>query len=400
VTASSSALDAQVAVVGSGPAGWAAAAALAEVGVETVLVAPAPGEVWPATYGCWVDELEPIGVRSSILTSWPSVRVVGHREHDVPRAYAVLDNAHLHEVLSDAFGRAGGRAVVGVAVGAQHFAWGSRLRLADDDRPIEVRLIVDATGGDRHGLLRRAGSPRAHQTAFGLLARFERPPIPAGSCTLMDWSRADPDGTDGDPQPTFLYALDLGEGRALVEETALAASPPVADDELQRRLEARLERVGTTPTEVLAEEHVRIPMGGPLPRVQAVGATGAAAGLVHPATGYSVAAGLRVAPRLADAVRRSLDAGHEPDRLAAEAWSAVWPRSRRRARRLEQVGLSRLLAMGSEEVRAFFDAFFALPIERWAPYLSGSGSTAELARAMTAVFRASPGDVRRRLARG
>jgi lycopene beta-cyclase len=393
VTASPSALDAQVAVVGSGPAGWAAAAALAEVGVEAVLVAPAPSEVWPATYGCWVDELEPVGLRTVVRTSWPSVRVVGHREHEVPRAYAVLDNARLHALLSEAFGRTGGRTVLGAAVGAQHFGWGSRLLLAEG-QPIEVRLIVDATGGGRHGLLRRAGPPRAHQTGFGLLARFDRPPIPAGSCTLMDWSPAAPDGAGGDPRPTFLYALDLGEGRLLVEETALAASPPMADTELRRRLAVRLERRGATPAEVLADEHVVIPMGGPLPRVQAVAATGAAAGLVHPATGYSVA------PRLAEAVRRSLDAGHAPDGLAAEAWAAVWPASRRRARRLEQVGLSRLLAMGSDEVRTFFDAFFALPVERWAPYLSGSGSTVELARAMAAVFRASPRDVRRRLARG
>jgi lycopene beta-cyclase len=118
---------------------------------------------------------------------------------------------------------------------------------------------------------------------------------------------------------------------------------------------------------------------------------------VHPATGYSVAAGLRAAPRLAAAVRRALDAGDEPDRLAAAAWSAVWPAARRRARRLEQVGLSRLLAMGPDDVRAFFDGFFGLPVERWAPYLSGSGSTREVVRAMAAVFRASPGHVRRRL---
>ena len=346
MTVSPSGLDAQVAVAGSGPAGWATAAALAEVGVDTVLVAPAPGEVWPATYGCWVDELEPIGLRSIVRTSWPSVRVVGHREHAVPRAYAVLDNARLHQVLSEAFGRAGGRPVVGTAVGAQHFGWGSRLLLADD-RPMAVRLIVDATGGGRQGLLRQAGPPRAHQTAFGLLARSDRPPVPAGSCTLMDWSQADPVGTGGDPRPTFLYALDLGDGRVLVEETALAASPPMAADELRRRLAVRLAGWGTTPTEVLGEEHVRIPLGGPLPRVQAVAATGAAAGLVHPATGYSVAAGLQVAPRLAEAVRRSLDAGHEADRLAAAVWSAVWPPSRRRARRLEQVGLSRLLAHGA-----------------------------------------------------
>jgi lycopene beta-cyclase len=397
VTSSSSRLDAQVAVVGSGPAGWAAAAALAEAGVLTVLVAPAPAAVWPATYGCWVDELEPIGRSAVIGTSWPSVRVVGHCEHTVARAYAILDNARLHEVLSGAFERAGGRSVVGAAVSAQHFGWGSRLLLADQ-RPMALRLIVDATGGGR--LLRRAGPSRAHQTAFGLFARFDRPPIPVGSCTLMDWSPAEPEVAERDPRPTFLYGLDLGEGRFLVEETALAESSPLAGDELRRRLAARLDRLGTRPTEVLGEEHVDIPMGGPIPSPQSVAATGAAAGLVHPATGYSVAAGLRAAPRLATAVRRALVAREEPDQLAAAAWSAVWPRARRRARRLEEVGLSRLLVMGPEDVRSFFDAFFGLPVERWSPYLSGSGSTAELARAMTALFRASPGDVRRRLARG
>jgi lycopene cyclase-like protein len=395
----SSGLDAQVAVVGSGPAGLAAAAALTEAGVEAVLVSPAPSEVWPATYGCWLDELEPIGLSSVADTSWRSVRVVGHLEHDVPRAYAVLDNARLHRELSDRFGCAGGRAVVGAAIGAQHFGWGSRLLLADGRR-MAVGLIVDATGGARPGLLRRAGPPRAHQTAFGLLARFDRPPIPLRSCTLMDWSPAEVDGAGADPRPTFLYALDLGEGRFLVEETALAASPPVAGDELRRRLVCRLERVGVTPTEVLGEEHVDIPLGGPLPRVQPVAATGAAAGLVHPATGYSVAVGLRAAPRLAKAVRRALDDGDEPARLAAAAWRAVWPAARRRARRLEQVGLSRLLAMSQEDMRSFFDSFFSLPVERWAPYLSGSGATVEVARAMAAVFRASPGHVRRRLARG
>ena len=235
MTVPSSGLHAQVAVVGSGPAGWAAAAALAEAGVETVLVAPAPDEVWPATYGCWVDELEAVGLRSVAGTAWPSVRVTGHRDHEVRRAYTILDNARLHGLLSSGFGRAGGRAVAGAAVGAQHFGWGSRL-LLDDDPPMAVRLIVDATGGGRHGLLRAAGPPRAHQTAYGFVARFDGPPVPAGSCTLMDWSPAAPHGARGDPRPTFLYAMDLGDGRFLVEETALAASPPMADGELRERL--------------------------------------------------------------------------------------------------------------------------------------------------------------------
>jgi lycopene beta-cyclase len=216
----------------------------------------------------------------------------------------------------------------------------------------------------------------------------------------MDWTPPGLEQRSGDAGPTFLYAMDLGDGSVLVEETALAATPPVGDDELRARLVARLERLGTVPVEVAREEHVRIPLGGPVPRPQAVAAIGAAAGLVHPATGYSVAASLRAAPRLAAAVRRALVARAAPDGVAAAAWAAVWPGQRRRARRLEQVGLSRLLTMDGDQVRGFFDAFFALPVERWAPYLSGDASASAVALTMAAVFRSSPAGVRRRLARG
>ena len=234
-----------------GRAGWPRSA-------SRPLVAPAPGEVWPATYGCWVDELGPVGVRS-IARTWPSVRVVGRREHEVPRAYAVLDNARLHEVLSDAFGRAGGRTVAGAAAGVQHFGWGSRL-LRAGDRPLDVRLIVDATGGGQKGLLRRAGPPRPPD-GVRLLARFDRPPHPAGPCTLMDWSPADPDGTGRDPgRPFSTRSTWRGPRPGRGDGPRRAAS--MADGELRRRLMVRLERLGVTPTAVLGEEHVDIPMGG------------------------------------------------------------------------------------------------------------------------------------------
>ncbi len=67
---------------------------------------------------------------------------------------------------------------------------------------------------------------------------------------------------------------------------------------------------------------------------------------------------------------------------------------------MELFGLWRLLGMEAPEVRAFFDVFFALPDDRWVPYLSGTASERELARTMSALFRASPWSVRRRLLRG
>jgi lycopene beta-cyclase len=340
-----------------------------------------------------------VGGASVVAVSWPAVRVVGHREHEVARAYCALDNAGLQGWLAGRFRSAGGRVVVGMATGTQHFTWGSRLAL-DGQPSLAVGLVVDATGAPGRLLRRSRARPAGFQTAFGLFARFDRPPIPPGSCTLMDWSPAGPLFAGGDDQQTFLYALALGGGRFLVEETALAARPPVSVPELRRRLCVRLERLGATPSEVESEELVRIPLGGTPPRPQAVAATGAAAGLVHPATGYSVAAGLRVAPVLAAAVGRAFGTGADASEVADAAWSAVWSADRRRAARLERVGLSRFLVMDPDEVRAFFDAFFDLPVDRWSPYLSGRGSAADVARAMGAVFSASPGRVRRRLVFG
>ena len=400
MTVSSSGLHAQVAVVGSGPAGWAAAAALAEAGVETVLVAPAPDEVWPATYGCWVDELEPVGLRSVAGTAWPSVRVTGHRDHEVRRAYTILDNARLHGLLSSRFGRAGGRAVAGAAVGAQHFGWGSRL-LLDDDPPMAVRLIVDATGGGRHGLLRPAGPPRAHQTAYGFVARFDRPPVPAGSCTLMDWSPAAPRRRPG-RSPTDL-PVRHGPGRRPRSwsrrprsprrrrwPTASCASgwPPASRAWEPRQPRSWVRSASTSRWAGRSRRCKRSWRPGPRPAsctqppaTPSPPGCGSRPGWPPPCVARSTPASSRTRWR----PRRGRRCGHDPGGEPAAS---------------SRSGCRRLLGMGPDEVRSFFDAFFALPTERWAPYLSGSGSTVELARAMTAVFRASPGDVRRRLARG
>ena len=389
-------LDADVAVVGAGPAGCAMAAACARLGLDTVLVAPDPGRVWSNTYGCWLDELRPLGLASTVRASWPTVRVVGDRVHTLARPYGVLDNASLHRQMRDQLVRGGGRTMAGVAVGAQHFSWGSRV-LLEDGHHLDVHLAVDA-GGAGGTLLAKVGPPAAFQAAYGLIGRFSSPPVPPGSCTLMDWSPPGIEAGDDERHPTFLYAMDLGSGRFLVEETSLARRPALGRAELRRRLHARMARIGAQPEEGAVEEHVLIPVGARVPPEQPAAATGAAAGLVHPATGYSVAAGLRVAPVVAAVIRAHLDQPAGPALLSEAVWRAVWPSDRRRARRLEQFGLMRLLAMPASDVRAFFDAFFSLPVERWSPYLSGTASASHVARTMAALFRVAPWSVRRRLA--
>jgi lycopene beta-cyclase len=113
-----------------------------------------------------------------------------------------------------------------------------------------------------------------------------------------------------------------------------------------------------------------------------------------------VAASLRVAPTLARALREAMDAGLDPAGLARTGWDAVWPPDRRRARRLERYGLDRLLLLGGEGTRSFFDAFFSQPADRWASYLSGAAPSTQVAGTMAAVFRSSPWQVRRVLAGG
>ncbi len=132
-----------------------------------------------------------------------------------------------------------------------------------------------------------------------------------------------------------------------------------------------------------AVERVRFRMDVPMPVVpQPVLATGAAAALVHPATGYSVAASLRAAGLLADAIASGGGAG--------AAWRTLWPRHRIRARQLESFGLERVLTMDQATLRSFFQVFFSLPADDVAAYLSGNADPGRVAAVMWRTFVAAP----------
>jgi lycopene beta-cyclase len=391
-------IDADVAVVGAGPAGLALAAAIAGVGLRVVIVAPEPEARWPATYGVWAHELGPLGLDDHVRARWDGVRVHGTRPHDLAVPYALLDNDAVAGALRARVQNAGGRMIAGRAVDVQHFRWGSRLMVdTGHGREVLDSAIVFDAAGSTPALASRPRGRVAVQSAVGIVARFERPPAAPGSCVLMDW-RGVP---DGDPDPTFLYAMDLGDGTWLAEETSLARRPALGADELRRRLVQRLAALGTPPVEVRAEERVAIEMGCRPPGAgQAVVAFGAAAGLVHPATGYSVGLSLRLAPVVAREVAAALARRAGAPAVVQAAGSAVWPAWRRRARHLELYGLEALLRLRAGETREFFDAFTELPPERWHGYLAGTLSAAGVARTMAEVFSRVPGPVRVRLAAG
>lgn len=392
-----------VLVAGGGPAAWATAAACGRAGLRVTLLAPEAEPTWPATYAAWADDLPLDDLGPAVLRRrWDAVGVVagpgGARR--LARPYAVLDNAALAAELADRCRRAGVTVVAGATAGrvvgavAEH---GGRAVATADGTVRRAVVVVDATGAP--AALVHAPAPPAWQVAHGVLVPTPPGGVPGAvdGCLLMDWT---PVPGEADPQPSFLYALDLGDGTTLLEETVLAAARPLAAPALARRLERRLGPLGLSTAGALGTESVRIPMGLVAPAPQAVVGTGAAGGLVHPATGYSVAASLRAAPRLAAALAAGLDRGAEPDALARLGWDAVWPVDRRRARALERFGFDAVAAMDAATLGAFFDAFFALPGDEWAGYLSGTLPAARVAALMTTLFRRVPWSLRRRLTAG
>lgn len=397
MTTAKAAVDTDVVVVGGGPAAWGLAGALTERDVSVVVVAPDVQQRWSATYGVWVDEVPSwvstrvAGSASLFATQWSTVRVAGRRVRDVQRPYARLNN----EVLRQALGTA--NSLAATVRGATHHAWGSRVHTTEGE--LTARLVVDATGAA--AVLGRRVSGDAAQVAYGLVVPSDAVPLPfrsSSGCTLMDWRPVDGDGGEGPGEATFLYVLDDGD-RALVEETSLVGRPPRHPDELRRRLTRRL---GVDLSEVaLDEERVHIPMAAGRPRHRPgdrVVAFGAAAGYVHPATGYSVAVSLRRAPQVAQRIADSLML-NDRAQAAARVAASVWPVPQRRVRALHDVGLAALERLDGDGLRSFFDAFFDLPRRQWSAYLQVDAEPVVITQAMTSVFRCLPWQQRRTLMR-
>lgn len=368
-----------VLVVGAGPAGWAAAAALAAAGARTKLVAPDPFAVWPQTYCCWEGDL-PAGLAGGPMPAparrWQDVTVVGDRRQHVGggRAtgdYVQLDNRALHAGCAERFSAAGGEVV---SARVDRFERGGVV--LDDERRLTGGLVLDATG---------ATAGRAAQTAYGVVARFDEPPGPPGHAVLMDWScwRGD------ERRPSFLYALDRGDGWWLVEETSLAADPPLPIEVLEARLQERLARRGTPAGEIDRVERVCIPLDAPVPRhPPGTAAIGAAGGLVHPATGYSVAASLRVAVALGTACEGGATLA-ELGRVARACRAPV-------VDRLRLAGLGVVIGLDQAGCRQFFDTFFGLA-DRDRQRFLGSDRPLDLLRGGAALFAHSPRPMQRRL---
>ncbi|WNG87637.1 lycopene cyclase family protein [Mycobacterium sp. ITM-2016-00317] len=356
-------------------------------GLDTGLVDPAPERPWIATYGMWDRELPP-DLPASVVAARAAGRVIAETEHRLGWDYAVLDVPALQAHLTDQL--TGVRLHTGRVVGSP----GHGVVALADGTHLRASVVVDAGGRWRPLDRSPSGRTPAEQTAYGVIVDEDTaaPLVAApGEALFMDW-RADHGETGW---PTFLYAVPLGGGRVLLEETSLARRPGLPLSTLRRRLHARLERHDIRPPEDARSEKVSFRVDHPRHRGDDVLGFGAAAPLIHPATGFSLASSLTLAPRVAAALVAHLPDG--PDRALAAAQETVWPPTARVVHHLRRIGLEALLRMPPHEVPGFFEQFFSLPDRHRWTYLTGREDLRGNVTTLGYLFRTSSSRMRRRL---
>ena len=391
-------------VVGAGPAGLAVAAEMAQRGVSVGLVAPDTPFV--NNYGVWLDEFDELGLRDCLLHEYDDALVWFDDEDPAAgiglgRPYGQVCRRRLREELLKRCVAAGGRYMPGLVDQVTHrendepsTLRGTRARYDDEassrggdaDFALRASLVVCSTGHNRDMLRYGEGPPPGWQTAYGVEVRMPNHPFEVNKAVFMDFRQSDPELEGDGPAegvwrvPSFLYVLPVDEDTVFVEETCLVARVQVPFDELKRRLYRRLKRMGL-PVEkenIIEEEASWIPLGGTPPvSPQRTLAYGAAAGLVHPASGYSIVNSLRRAPRFAEAVVDGLRGGGSLEASRA-GWEVLWGDEPRRQVGFYQFGMELLMSLRIEQMRNFFGTFFGLPKDLSAGFLSNDLSSSRL----------------------
>ncbi len=349
-------------MAGLGPAGRALAFRAAAAGLSVTAVDVRPQRRWTATYAAWADEL-PAWLPDEVVAARidrPAAWTTGPRIVD--RAYRVLDTAYLQDFLAlDAVTVVTDRVrdvdADGVVLG--------------DGRRVTARYVVDARGVP-------AEPERAQQTAFGLIVddATAAPALEGHDAWFMDWRRDN--GTGPDDVPSFLYAVPVGDGRTILEETCLVGRPALGLGELERRLHIRLAARGVHTTRRTSRSN----------------------GCASPSRAHRRTRSARLRrSRWSHASGHGIRGGHRPvHRGCSDRRDA--PRRRPAARPVAgarplggdpaQMGLRVLLRLDARGAIEFFDAFFALPVEQQRAYLSGRDDATGVAATMWRLFRVLP----------
>ncbi|WP_216912058.1 lycopene cyclase family protein [Nocardia noduli] len=325
--------DFDIAVVGLGPTGRALAHRAMLAGFRVAAVDPRPDRLWPPTFSCWVDELprwlpaEAIAVRIPAPTVWTTT------EHRIERPYCVLSKPGLHAALP--LDDATVFAARATEVGAHE------VELADGMK-LRAATVFDTRGLPPLGQ-RRAAS------AHGIFvdADTAAPMVADDEGLLLDWRPEN--GAGPEEPPSFLYAVPLGDGTVIFEETSLGLRGGMPQRELRRRTLERLAAHGIRLNGDEPSEAAHYPLDQPPPRRGAGRAIpfGSRGGMMHPCTGYSVADSLALVDTAVDALRE----GRDPI-------GALWPWQARLVYWMRTRGLYGLGRLTTDQSIAMFEAFF------------------------------------------
>lgn len=357
----------------------AIAAATARVGIPTRLVSPDLSYPWPNSYGAWERSTTSLGLGSAVQATFKTPLVFANgRPMRLREPYLRFDSVKLKTLLT---ARAKAEGVV--------LQQGS---VTVEDRGSD-EIIIDATGPTAH-LSRSSVRPApGYQSAYGLWIRVEKQPLGPGEMILMDYR-----DSGNKNVPSFLYALPESEDRLFVQETVLVHSQPIEMSVMREALLARLRQLGISPSQILGEERCVIPMGAEIPaHLERPGIIpfGAAAGLVHPATGYQLTRALGLCDRVAKVLAERAEEGAE--QAAEAAYSALWPREARACWELYRQGAGILSEFNRTSMQSFVSSFFSLESEHWLGFMEGKLSRLKILDAMWRVFRRADGRLRFRL---
>ncbi|CAJ2638069.1 lycopene epsilon cyclase, chloroplastic [Trifolium pratense] len=400
-------------VIGCGPAGLALAAESGKLGLKVGLIGP--DLPFTNNYGVWEDEFKGLGLEGCIENVWKDTVVyIDNKEPIlVGRSYGRVSRHLLHEELlrrcvESGVSYLGSRVerIVEASNGHNHV-------VCEYDTVVPCRLATVASGAASGKLLQyEVGGPKVCvQTAYGVEVEVENNPYDPNVMVFMDYRDYMKKNVQSleDKYPTFLYVMPMSPTKVFFEETCLASKDAMPFDLLKQKLFSRLNTMGIRISKTYEEEWSYIPVGGSLPNTEQKNlAFGAAASMVHPATGYSVVRSLSEAPEYAKVIATILNESNTGDTVTRErikenpsmrAWNTLWPQERKRQRSFFLFGLALIVQLDIEGTRTFFRTFFCLPEWMWQGFLGSSLSSKDLLLFALYMFIIAPNDLRMSLVR-
>ena len=397
-----------VLVLGSGPGALSIAAALIKEKLRVeILSSQNPNDPWPFTYGIWGKEVDQLGMESLLEHRWSNTvsffgagaKEISHVENKATKHsldYGIFDKVKLQKYWLKQCETSSMKWHLGVATDFKITNSISTV-ITSEGLKLHSRLVVDATGYEPAFLQIPDHGEIAVQTCYGVVGEFSSPPVEEGQFVLMDYRSDHLSEEEKQEPPTFLYAMDFGNGKFFLEETSLGLSPPLSQEKLKSRLRSRLQYRGIEITKLEYEERgVFLPMNIPIPSLkQPIMGFGGGAGMVHPASGYLVGSLLRRAPIVANAISIAMKkSSASPQDIAQKAWEALWPKELIRKKALYTFGLEKLMRFKEEQLRDFFVGFFNQPDILWYGFLTNTLSLNELIKSMWNMYKKAPWSVK------